>query len=180
MKHLQALRGLMRRYPSWDCPPATIEAWLADLEPLSAEAVLAACAALARESEYPPSLAAIFKRASILARPPGPGAMTAGDAWAELQRNRVVASQNRYESRPDKVRPYTWTSEAARRAAEAVDWKGDWEGESMGTIRAQFERYFTAYVAQQAEADWRSDALDHHERAKRLEQQGGAPRLENR
>lgn len=178
MKHLEAIRGLMRRYPTWDCPPATIEDWLLDLDPLPEEAVQAACRALGRESEFPPSLAAIFKRASILARPAGSGAMTAGDAWAELQRNRIVLSQNRYESRDERRRPYTWTSEAARAAAESVDWKADWEGETTGTIRAQFERYYLANVARQAEIDWRQEAIASNESAIRLGQRGQAPRLE--
>lgn len=177
MKHLGALRGLVARYPGWDCPPATIQAWLVDLEPLPEQAVEAACAALASESEYPPSLAAIYKRASILARPEPSGGITAGEAWSELQRNRERASWNRYESRPEKRLPYVWSSDAVRRAAESVDWRGDWEGESAGTIRAQFERYYLALVARQAEAAWKQDALEAPQR-KRIEARRQSPRLE--
>lgn len=158
--YLKALLGVARRYPNWKFPPETAQAWASDLAELPIPAVQAACAALCRESEYPPTLAAIHKRASILSRPGGPGAKTAGEAWVEVKRNRELASAQRYESRPEKSKPYTWSSEAVRRAAESVDWRGDWEGESAGTIRAQFERHYAAFVAREAEETWRRASLE--------------------
>jgi len=168
MKHLNALRHVLASYPGFDCPPVTVQTWAAELSPLPDAAVSEACRALCLESEYPPTLAAIHKRASILARPEGLAVAVVADAWTELVRNRETHSRNRYESRPEKQAPYTWTSEAARRAAESVDWKGDWEGENKGTIRAQFDRFYRAIVESQRESDWIHDTRQHVEDVARI------------
>jgi len=174
--YLEALLGVARRYPNWNFPPETAQAWACDLLSLPIEAVQAACVAFCRESEYPPTIAGIYKRAKILA---GSGvAMTYGEAWAELMRNRVTFSQNRYESRDERRKPYTWTCEAARQAAEQVGWQQDWEGESMVNIRAHFRDIFNAIVARQNEIDWKRDAIENHEQVRRIEAQN--PRLEGK
>lgn len=171
MKHLDCIAYLIAMRPNWDIPKETARLWALELSVFPVEAVYAACKAAALESEYQPTIAAIFKRAKALTATEGTGRLTPGEAWAELMRNRAVLSKNRYESRDEKRIPYTWTSEAARSAAESVDWKGDWEGESMGTIRAQFERYFNAIVERQAQTDWKQETLQHVEDVKRIEAQ---------
>lgn len=171
MKHyLEALAYLAAAYPNWNFPAETAQTWATELAVLPHGAVQAACKALCVESKFPPTLADIFTRAKILASP-APSGMTHGEAWAELMRNRVIFSQNRYESRDERRKPYAWTCEAARQAAEQIGWTQDWEGESMNTTRAQFRDIFNGIVERQARIDWRTDALQHAEDVRRIEAQ---------
>lgn len=136
--YLEILLNLARRYPSWEFTPASAAAWAEDLADITPEVVAAACRALSRESEMPPSLAGIRKRAEALT---APASTALADAWGEVMRNRELHSRSRYESRPERMPVYRWSSPAVERAAEAIQWRSDWEGEARGVIRAQFERY---------------------------------------
>lgn len=162
MNHLEAIRHVLRCYPNWACPAETAQAWALELAPIPAEAVYAAAKALCLESEYPPTLAAIHKRATILARPAGSLPKTVAEAWDEMQRNRKAALHNRSIGRYrnmatdkfDDDKPIVWTSDAIRRASEAINFDREWGDESMGTIRAQFERYYREECERKHEVEW--------------------------
>jgi hypothetical protein len=105
---------------------------LADQSP---ESLLAGAHALVRESKYPtPTLGAWLEHARRC-DPARSERMTAAEAWDEMYRNR----HGRH------TRKVVWSSEAVHRAARAVRWDDpDWLTEQLPTLRAQFERYYTA------------------------------------
>lgn len=186
MSHIEAIRHVLRCYPNWACPAETAQTWALELAGLPAEAVYAAAKALCIESEYPPTLAAIHKRASILARPAGSQTATVAEAWDETLRWRDVERANSharqwrrigYEGEvDDRIKPVTWSSESVRLAAHAVNFAGDWAGESMTTLRAQFERYYREECERVREAEWAASIRTHVEETARLQQT--APKLE--
>jgi hypothetical protein len=68
--------------------------------------------------------------------------LTASEAWEEMRRNRKRYSPYASHEQNARIR---WSSEAVRRAAEAVIWTDmNWTSEQLPTIRAQFERYYNA------------------------------------
>lgn len=147
MKFLDSLSVLMRAFPKWDLPRDAVPTWAALLSDVPAADLHTAALDIARTSKFPPSIAEWRERAEVLAGNGAAGAFGASEAWAELLRNRALSQRQRYESRPEKRVPPTWTNEAARLAAECVSWSGDWEAETPGTVRAQFERYYRELCA---------------------------------
>ncbi len=130
---------LAAAYSGWHCPVSTIQAFwdvLGDLPRQDIErATIAHCAT---ETAWPVP-ARIRKLA--LDRPTEQG-LTAGEAWAEL-----------YKNRHDRRHAPIWSTPAVRRAAEAVNWTDpNWTTDQIPTIRAQFERYFLAAQTKESQA----------------------------
>jgi len=140
-----AFRVLAHAYPRWNLTPDAIRTWAALMHDIEPDLVHAAAIQFATESEFPPSVAELRKRA--LAARGGADAQAIPEAWSEVLRNRDLASRQRYESRPDKRAPYAWSNEAVRIAAEAIGWNREWDSEVIGTTRAQFERYLRELVS---------------------------------
>lgn len=146
-------------FPSWQCTPATIRAYWRHLHMLTADELAHALAEHAAQSKFAPSVAEL-KAAAVPADVVG---LTAAEAWDEMRRNRKVGVLLKYEERPEAHARLSasirWSSEAVRRAAEAVDWtNGDWMTEQIPTIRAQFERYYNAIKGKTELLDRKSDA----------------------
>lgn len=138
---------LLHAFPRWDISTQAATTWAALLSDIEGEHLYAAAVQLARTSKFPPTVAEWRERAEQIAGEGAVSATAAAEGWAEVQRNRQIAAQQRYESRAEKRRPYSWSSAAVQRAAEAVSWNGDWNGEQLGVIRAQFERYLRELIS---------------------------------
>lgn len=136
----ESLRVLLAAYPRWDPSREDCEIWAMSLSDVPAEALRVAALQLVRESKYPPTIAEWRERARALELGGAAPELSIADAWDELLRNRKLAQSQRYESRPEKLKPYSWSSDLVRRAAEFVHWKGEWTNEPVSTTRAQFER----------------------------------------
>lgn len=144
-----ALRLLMGLYPKFDLTSEQAATWAAALADCDPEALCTAALHLSRESQYPPSIKEWAERAHLAQ---GDGlTMTAAEAWDEMRRHRTKRAQTRYDAQPYMPK---WSSEAVRRASEAVLWDNpDWTVEQMPTIRSQFERYFNAQSQRQEALD---------------------------
>lgn len=154
-----ALRLLMGLYPRFDLTAEQAGAWAASLADVDTEALCTAAIHLSHESEFPPSVKAWRERALTASGEGGAYAQNATDAWDEMRRHRTRRAQTRYD-----LNPYVpkWSSEAVRRASEAVLWDDpNWETEQIPTIRAQFERHFNACRSQ-------SDAIEASQVAEHL------------
>lgn len=175
-----AFRVLAHAYPKWDLAPDAIRTWAALLSDDDADALYAAAVEFARTSKFPPTIAEWRERAAVCA---GRGAVAAfgpAEAWAELLANRSLSQRQRYESRPEKRIPPTWTNDAVRVAAEAVAWNGDWEAETPGTVRAQFERYYRELCAKGAAIEGAKAALGFAPQVEALLQRPILRRVEDR
>lgn len=151
-----ALRLLMALFPKFDLSREQAAAWSAALADSEPETLCAAALQLSRESQYPPSIKEWAERARLCGGRALP--MTAAEAWDEMRMHRTKRAQTRYN-----VSPYmpAWSSEAVRRASEAVQWDSpDWESEQLPTIRAQFERYYNAQSQRQEAIDGALAASD--------------------
>jgi hypothetical protein len=122
---------LLAAYPSWPCSAGTVQVFWDTLCDLPREAVEHAAAEhVALEPAWP--LAANLRR--LAKATDEEVSLTASEAWEEMYRHRHAHSRN-----PQ------WSSPAVERAASAVNWDSpDWLREQLPTIRAQFERYYTA------------------------------------
>lgn len=126
-------------YPSWKPTGATIAAYWRHLHDVPAELLARALAEHVAWSKFAPSVAEL--RACLV--PPSKLAKTAAEAWTELRKNRSLYSQ--YATHVQNEERCKWSSRAAQRAAEAVNWiDPEWKVEQIPTIRAQFERYYNA------------------------------------
>jgi hypothetical protein len=125
------------------------------------DAVLLAVRQLILTSDYLPPVAAI-RRAALS----GGRALTAAEAWEEVQRNRG----RRHDG------PVRWSTDEVRRAAETVSWSSpNWQIEQMSTIRSQFARFYGDIV--RAAADPRPTArITMKSRPARLEDARGQSR----
>lgn len=152
LRHDRAWAALLAAYPKWDLPNASRATWdllLADIAP---EHVLAAALRLGRESKFPPQSCAELREFALEIA--GSTTASAAEAWKAVIAAKQIAGTLRYESRPDALDrkraelAACWPNEAARLAAEAVGYASDWgEGESLGTLRAQFERLYRELVS---------------------------------
>lgn len=165
---------LLAAYPRWDLTPEDAATWAVLLSDVPAADLAVAACQLARESKFPPTIAEWRERALTLAGAGKPSSPTIGEAWDEVLRNRALHSRQRYESRPEKLEPYAWSSEAVSSAARMVGWNRDWSKEAEGTTRAQFERYLRDMRERDAVADAARSALEFAQRARVL-LQGAAP-----
>lgn len=126
---------LMAGFPSFNLAVEQMAVWDLVLSDQPPEAILAGAVALVRENRYPTPTVAAWLEHARNADPNRAQRLTAAEAWDEMYRNR----HGRY------TRKITWSSEAVHRAARAVRWDDpDWLSEQIPTIRAQFERYYTA------------------------------------
>jgi len=154
----QALGILLSAYRNWDLSREDAEVWAMSLSDVSADDLHVAAFQLVRESKFQPTIAEWRERASAL-RPAGV-ATSIADAWDELLRNRKLYQSQRYESRPERLKPYSWSSEAILRAAKGVQWSSDWAEGSLTTTRAQFERYLRQHLESEGVASRAQSALE--------------------
>lgn len=155
-----AFRVLAHAFPKWDLSPDAIRTWCALLADDDVDALHAAAVDFARTSKFPPTIAEWRERAAVMSGRGAAASFGPAEAWAELLRNRALSQRQRYESRPEKRVPPTWTSDAVRLAAESVSWSGDWEAETPGTVRAQFERYYRELCAKGAAVESAKSGLE--------------------
>lgn len=145
------------RYPTWPCSESTVLGYWQTLQDIPAGGLAEALARHHATSRFAP--AACDLREAVQASLGGSlDVLTAAEAWEEMRRNRKIGTTLKYEERPDAYARLAdrirWSSEAVRRAAEAVDWtNGDWMTEQIPTIRAQFERYYNAIKDKQERID---------------------------
>jgi hypothetical protein len=177
-----SFRVLAHAFPRWNLTADAIRTWAAMLSDVDPDALYAAAVQFATESDFPPSIAELRKRVASLTGAAGSTAtkMTTGEAWDEVLRNRELSSRQRYESRPERRKPYVWSSEAVRIAAEAVGWNRDWDEESAGTTRAQFERYLGAMVSKGAAIEGAKSALEFAPQVEALLERPMLRRVEDR
>lgn len=176
----RSLQVLMHAFPKWDLSREAAMTWAALLSDIAEEHLHAAAVELSRESKYPPSIADWRERANGIAGRGLVSSTAAAEGWDEVLRNRRIAAQQRYESRPEKRQPYVWSSEAVRRAAEAVSWNGDWENEQLGTTRAQFERYHRELCAKGAAIERAKESLEFAPQVEALLERPMLRRVEDR
>lgn len=139
------------RYPAWPALDGTADAYWMSLHDLSADQLLRALVEHSAHSTFAPSISEL----RALCRPINDLGLTAAEAWDEMRRNRKKYSP--YDRNQNHL--ITWSSEAVRRAAEAVQWTDlSWTTEQIPTIRAQFERYYNGLVGKQTKIDNRNDA----------------------
>lgn len=151
-----AVRVLFDCFPRFDLTVEQVETWRAVLADCAPDALSAAAVQLARESDYPPTIASWRARALTISGGGPAWTMSAAEAWDEMRRHRVKRAQTRLDSTPYMPK---WTSEAVRRASEAVGWDDpSWETEQLPTIRAQFERYYNAIKGKQEQIDGSQEA----------------------
>jgi len=161
MKHFHAsLRVLLDAHPRWDLTPSQAETWAALLSDVPPADLHAAALDLARTSKFPPTIAEWRERALAMSGEGKALATQAAEGWDEVLRNRELSSRQRYESRPEHRKPYSWSSDAVRLAAEAIGWNRDWDEESAGTTRAQFERYLRGLQDKGAAIEGAKSALE--------------------
>lgn len=161
-RNAAAWRVLAAGFPSFNITVEQMQAWDLILSDQTPEALLAGAIAYSRASKYPTPTVSGWLEHTRLADTSRGVRLTAAEAWDELYRNR----HGRYGRR------VSWSSDAVYRAAQAVKWDDpDWLVEQMPTIRAQFERYYTALADKTEDLDEvgvvRAIA-DHTENVKRL------------
>jgi hypothetical protein len=143
-------RALLVAFPSWNVPPETVRLWTALLRDICPMRLIAGALALAKESKYPPSLAEWRARALTCGGGGLVHGMSAAEAWDEMRRHRMRFSPTRHAEQPYQPK---WSSEAVRRASEAVSWRDpDWTAEQIPTIRSQFHALLRG-AARQAGVD---------------------------
>lgn len=125
---------LIAAFPSWPCNEGTVQVFWDSLYDLpQAEVERAVLAYVAQETAWP--IAA--KMRALAKMNHDDCTLTASEAWQEMYRHRHAHTKNP-----------KWSSPAVERAALAVNWNDpDWLTEQLPTIRAQFERYYTALEA---------------------------------
>lgn len=140
----EAWAVLFAAFPKWDLSQSQQQVWDVLLSDLPHGAIIEAAVRIAREDrKFPPTPGEW--RARALEQVQGVK-LTAAEAWEEMYRNR------------HRRQVVSWSSEAVRRAAEAVRWNDpDWLTEQLPTIRAQFERYYTAIADKQERVDERCE-----------------------
>ena len=145
-----ALAVLLDGAPKFDLTESQIAVWRIALADVPPEALYVAAFRLIRESKYAPSIEAWRTLALAYIGGGVANKITSGEAWDEMRKNRKKYSP--YDRNQNHL--ITWTSEAVRRAAEAVQWTDlSWTNEQIPTIRAQFERYYNALVDKREEID---------------------------
>ena len=141
---------LLAAFPKWDLSRDAIAVWTGLLSDLDPDDLNKAAAMLATRSKFPPTIADWRECALAISGKGKVGRLTAAEAWDEMYRNRHSVSG----------KPPTWTSEAVKRAAEAIHWKDpDWLTEQIPMIRAQFRDAYNAL------AD-KADAIDNVNRTR--------------
>jgi hypothetical protein len=127
---------LFAAFPKWEMPDPAREVWDTILAVDATPGMLLAGALhLSRTSKFPPTIAS-WREAAIACDPRRAYRPTAAEAWDEMYRAR---------HRIDRSKPVRWSCSAVERAAQSVQWENpDWLTEQIPTIRAQFERYYTA------------------------------------
>jgi hypothetical protein len=129
---------------------STVALWQGLLGDIAAPEAANALLEHIAESAMPPTISDIRRRvADRRVSAPAPG-----DAWGEVRRK--IDSVGRYRS-PE------WSHPAIASAVEAIGWQVlcDTPVDQAGTVRAQFERYFTAAVHGAAKRA-NSEALCNH------------------
>ena len=148
---LEFMSQVAERYPAWPAKAGTARAYWLSLHDIAPADLMRALVEHAAHSQFAPSIAEL----RTLARPISELGLTAPEAWDEMLRNRRKYSP--YERNHNHL--ITWSSEAVRRAADAVGWTDpNWESEQLPTIRAQFERYYVAVRGKQERIDNRNEA----------------------
>ena len=123
-------------YASWKPTEATYRLFWGVLHDVEPEAIQRAILAHASTGKFPPTPADLLELSGDADDD------TATDAWEEMRAHRVKYAQTRYNATPYVPQ---WSSEAVRRASEAVCWRDpDWTTEQLPTLRAQFERHYNA------------------------------------
>lgn len=169
MSFRAGLKVLLAARPRWDLTKEQTLIWSMLLSDIPDDALLASAVQYARELKYPePQIGDWRERALSMLGAGRAGVVTHGDAWNELMRNRAIVARERYESRAEKRTTIVWSSEAARLAAESVDWRGNWTGESVATTRAQFREAFRAMQDKHAAIDSAKAALEFAPRVEAL------------
>lgn len=137
----RGIRIILDSRPRFELTPQQAVTWKILLADISDEALLISALMLSRESKWEPSPSEWRDRALAVDGRGSAARLTAAEAWDEMRRNR-----RRYSpTERNRNHEITWTSQAVKRAAEAVNWTDmGWESESLPTIRAQFERYYNA------------------------------------
>lgn len=175
-----AFRVLAHAFPRWDLTPDAIRTWAALLSGDDPDALHAAAIELARTSKFPPTIAEWREKAAAIQGTGKVLATTSGEAWDEVLRNRALSQRQRYESRPERRLPYSWSSEAVRIAAEAIGWNRDWDDEVVSTTRAQFRDYLAALVSKGAAIDGAQHALEFAPQVEALLERPMLRRVEDR
>lgn len=161
---------LSSAFPSWPCSENTIQTYWNVMSDMPGEQLCEAVIAYCRNETAWPTPAGVVRYAKLREESER---MTASDAWEEMYRNRRVRHY------PREVH---WSSEAVRRAAEAVRWEDpEWLTEQIPTIRAQFERYYNAIEKKTRDFDLCSEAsalLDAATSHMRLKAEGPTRLLE--
>lgn len=157
-RHHRAFLVFVHAFSGWDADPRTLDLWDVLMSDVDPDHALAGALRYAREVRFPPNSIAEWRQFSLDAQGTGHAVdLTPAEAWDELQRNQTALARLRYEARPEvlerKRAAIRWSSEACRRAAESVEWNRDWEADSIGVKRGQFERAYTQLVAKR-------DAID--------------------
>jgi hypothetical protein len=136
---------LAHTFTSWPCKEGTVQAFwdcLADLPRADIERAAVQHCANSTAWPTPAHLRSPAKEADQ-------NAMSASEAWDEMYRHRHAHT----------VSP-KWSSEAVARAAQAVNWnEPSWLTEQLPTIRAQFERYYTAVAKRTEKREQHNEAL---------------------
>lgn len=151
--HEQALAVLVAAFPAWRCPRETAALWIAQVQDVAPDALIAAATDMLREDESAfPNLARWRRRALEIAGV-AEEVVPAAAAWGEVVENRsglqATRAQNRLASwKADaKTQRFTpsWSSEPVRLAAESVNWDKEWLPGKEDFLRAQFERYLEQF-----------------------------------
>jgi hypothetical protein len=148
---LEFMAKIVELYPQWPIKDGTPGAYWLSMHDIAPEDLMRALVEHAAHSQFAPSIAEL----RTLARPIGELGLTAPEAWDEMRRNRRKYSP----CERNQNHLITWSSEAVRRAADAVGWTDlNWPEAQIPTIRAQFERYFAAMRGKQDRIDNRNEA----------------------
>lgn len=151
------LRIILDSRPRFELSPQQAVTWKILLADISDGALVTSAIMLAREDKWEPSPAEWRSRALAVDGRGSVARLTAAEAWDEMRKNR-----RRYSpTEQNKNHLIQWSSEAVKRAAEAVNWTDmGWESEQIPTIRAQFERYYNS-VADKAATIERVSEAEH-------------------
>ncbi|MBL8863037.1 MAG: hypothetical protein JNK02_13650 [Planctomycetes bacterium] len=168
MTFATALQLLFHANPTFDLTPAQAQAWEGLLSDVPPDALYVAAIDLARTHKFKLTIADWRERALALTGEGKAFATVFAEGWAEVMRNRRIVAIQRYESRPEKRVQVTWSNDAVRLAAEAINFRGDWEGESLGTLRAQFRDALRGLQDKGAAIDGAKSALEFAPQVKAL------------
>lgn len=137
-------------YTAWVPRPETPTGYWIHLHQYPPNVLARALSIHIGRSKYAPTVAELREIADRLQKPERLLALTPGEAWDEMYRNR---------HRVDRRKPVVWSSPAVERAARVVNWDDpEWLSEQIPTIRAQFERAYSGMSN-------KADAIEKHAEA---------------